>query len=50
MAELERRLSSLPGLFLAGAGLRGTGVPDAVAGGLAAAAAVARYLAGARAA
>jgi protoporphyrinogen/coproporphyrinogen III oxidase len=50
MAAVERRLSTLPGLFLAGAGLRGTGIPDAIGEGLATAAAVARFLAGTRAA
>jgi protoporphyrinogen/coproporphyrinogen III oxidase len=50
MAELEARLSSLPGLFLAGAGLRGTGIPDAIGEGLATAASVARFLSGTRAA
>jgi oxygen-dependent protoporphyrinogen oxidase len=31
LAVLERRLTTLPGLFLTGAGLRGTGIPDCVA-------------------
>jgi len=31
IAVLERRLTTLPGLFLTGAGLRGTGIPDCVA-------------------
>ena len=31
VAEIERRLLGLPGLFLTGAGIRGTGVPDCVA-------------------
>ncbi|HVR71984.1 MAG TPA: protoporphyrinogen oxidase [Vicinamibacteria bacterium] len=30
LAALERRLDGLPGLFLTGAGLRGTGIPDTV--------------------
>ena len=50
MAELEARLSSLPGLFLAGAGLRGTGIPDAIGEGMATAAAVAAFLGDTRAA
>jgi oxygen-dependent protoporphyrinogen oxidase len=33
IADLERRLAALPGLLLAGAGLRGTGIPDSVADG-----------------
>ncbi len=33
MAAVERRLSRLPGLFVAGAGLRSTGIPDSVAEG-----------------
>ena len=31
VAALEKRLSTLPGLFLTGSGLRGTGIPDCVA-------------------
>jgi oxygen-dependent protoporphyrinogen oxidase len=31
LAALERRLAGLPGLFLTGAGLRGTGLPDTIA-------------------
>ncbi|HVR71781.1 MAG TPA: protoporphyrinogen oxidase [Vicinamibacteria bacterium] len=31
VAALERRLATLPGLFLTGSGLRGTGIPDCVA-------------------
>lgn len=31
MAEVERLLAAVPGLFLTGAGLRGTGIPDAIA-------------------
>ena len=31
LAALERRLAGLPGLFLTGAGLRGTGIPDTIA-------------------
>jgi oxygen-dependent protoporphyrinogen oxidase len=33
VAELERRLEAVPGLSLTGSGLRGTGIPDAVADG-----------------
>jgi oxygen-dependent protoporphyrinogen oxidase len=38
MARVEERLASLPGLSLAGAGLRSTGLPDCIADGRAAAA------------
>jgi oxygen-dependent protoporphyrinogen oxidase len=31
VAELDRRLAEIPGLFLTGAGLRSTGIPDGVA-------------------
>jgi hypothetical protein len=31
MARVEERLASVPGLYLTGAGLRSTGIPDAVA-------------------
>jgi oxygen-dependent protoporphyrinogen oxidase len=31
VAALEKRLAALPGLFLTGSGLRGTGIPDCVA-------------------
>lgn len=34
MVAVDRRLSSIPGLFLAGAGVRSTGIPDSVAEGL----------------
>jgi oxygen-dependent protoporphyrinogen oxidase len=33
MAELEAQLTSAPGLFLTGSGIRGTGIPDCVADG-----------------
>ncbi len=33
LAVLERRLTTLPGLFVTGAGLRGTGIPDCIADG-----------------
>jgi oxygen-dependent protoporphyrinogen oxidase len=45
MAELERVAAGVPGLFLAGAGLRGTGLPDCVADGTRAAEAAAGFLA-----
>jgi oxygen-dependent protoporphyrinogen oxidase len=45
MARVEERLARLPGLSLAGAGLRSTGLPDCIADGRAAAAS-ARGLAG----
>ena len=44
MGALEARLSGLPGLFLTGAGIRVTGIPDGVADGQAAAAAAAAFL------
>ena len=31
MAEVERRVAAVPGLYLTGAGIRGTGIPDVVA-------------------
>ena len=31
VAQLERRLAEMPGLFLTGAGLRSVGIPDGVA-------------------
>jgi protoporphyrinogen/coproporphyrinogen III oxidase len=37
VAEIERRLSVLPGLFVAGAAYRGVGIPDCIASGEAAA-------------
>jgi len=33
VARIEARLAALPGLFLAGAGLRVTGLPDCIADG-----------------
>lgn len=48
MAALDRRLERWPGLTLIGAGLRGTGIADAVSEGLRAGRSVADALAGAR--
>lgn len=48
IAEVERRLLELPGLFLTGAGIRGTGIPDGVADGMQVALAAAAFLAAAR--
>jgi protoporphyrinogen/coproporphyrinogen III oxidase len=31
VAQIERRLSEIPGLFLTGAGLRSVGIPDGIA-------------------
>jgi oxygen-dependent protoporphyrinogen oxidase len=45
VAELERRLAAAPGLFLTGAGLRVTGIPDCVADGTRAARAAVAWLA-----
>jgi oxygen-dependent protoporphyrinogen oxidase len=42
--SLEARLANVPGLFLTGAGIRVTGIPDSVADGLATGAAAAGYL------
>lgn len=47
IAEVERRLAELPGLFLTGAGIRGTGIPDGIADGMAAARQAVAFLAGA---
>jgi oxygen-dependent protoporphyrinogen oxidase len=33
MTEIDRRLESLPGLYVTGSGFRGTGIPDCVADG-----------------
>ena len=33
MREVEREIASVPGLFLTGAGVRSTGIPDSVADG-----------------
>jgi protoporphyrinogen/coproporphyrinogen III oxidase len=46
LAQLEQRLAALPGLFLTGSGLRGTGIPDTVADGTRAAEAAEAYLGG----
>jgi oxygen-dependent protoporphyrinogen oxidase len=43
MARLDAIVAGLPGLFLAGAGLRGTGLPDTIADGQRAAAAAAAF-------
>jgi oxygen-dependent protoporphyrinogen oxidase len=45
MARLDAVLGEVPGLFLTGAGLRGAGLPDAIADGGRAARAAAAYLA-----
>jgi oxygen-dependent protoporphyrinogen oxidase len=44
VAGIERRLADVPGLFLTGAGLRGTGIPDCVADGTRTAQAAAAWL------
>jgi oxygen-dependent protoporphyrinogen oxidase len=44
-ARLDAAVAGVPGLFLAGAGLRGTGLPDCIADGQRAAAAAAAYVA-----
>jgi oxygen-dependent protoporphyrinogen oxidase len=44
MARLEAIVAGLPGLFLSGAGLRGTGLPDTIADGQRAAAAAAAFV------
>lgn len=44
LAQIERRLSHHPGLFLAGAAYRGVGIPDCIQGGESAAQAAVRYL------
>jgi oxygen-dependent protoporphyrinogen oxidase len=43
MARLDGIVAGVPGLFLAGAGLRGTGLPDSIADGQRAAAAAAAF-------
>jgi oxygen-dependent protoporphyrinogen oxidase len=43
MARLEAIVAGLPGLFLSGAGLRGTGLPDTIADGQRAAAAAGAF-------
>jgi len=45
MRALEERLTRVPGLFLTGAGIRVTGIPDGVADGLATGAAAVKYVA-----
>ena len=47
IAGVEKRLSGLPGLFLTGAGIRGTGIPDGVADGMRVAGTAAAFVAGA---
>jgi protoporphyrinogen/coproporphyrinogen III oxidase len=44
-AGVERELESVPGLFLAGAGLRGTGIPDCISDGIRAAEAALAFIA-----
>jgi protoporphyrinogen oxidase len=44
IAAIEDSLTAIPGLFLTGAGLRVTGIPDVVADGQKAAAAAADFL------
>jgi protoporphyrinogen/coproporphyrinogen III oxidase len=44
VAAIERHLGEVPGLFITGAGLRGTGIPDTVADATRTAAAVGRRL------
>jgi oxygen-dependent protoporphyrinogen oxidase len=46
MARIESRLAAFPGLLLAGAGLRGTGLPDCIADGRSAAAVARAFLKG----
>jgi oxygen-dependent protoporphyrinogen oxidase len=48
VAQIEERLRGLPGLFLTGAGLRGTGMPDTVGDGTAAGNAAAAFAGSAR--
>jgi oxygen-dependent protoporphyrinogen oxidase len=44
MAEIDRRLSAYPGLFVTGSGFRGTGIPDCVADGRAVGAQAAAFV------
>jgi len=44
VAQIERRLSALPGLFVTGSGFRAIGIPDCISDGRATAARVADYL------
>jgi len=46
VSALEKRLRAVPGLFVTGAGLRGTGIPDCVADGYRTADAALQYLTG----
>lgn len=50
VADIEARLASHPGLFVAGSGLRVTGIPDCIGDGRAAAAAAHDYIRGIRSA
>jgi len=43
LAAIDERLDHIPGLFLAGAGYRGVGIPDCIRDGMAAAENVRRY-------
>jgi oxygen-dependent protoporphyrinogen oxidase len=44
LAEIERRLATLPGLLLAGGSYRGVGIPDCIKSGWAAADAAAAHV------
>jgi oxygen-dependent protoporphyrinogen oxidase len=44
IAEVERELAAVPGLYLSGAGIRVTGIPDCVADGTRAAEAATTFL------
>jgi oxygen-dependent protoporphyrinogen oxidase len=44
VAAIERRLSALPGVFLAGSGVRAIGIPDCIADGRATAERIAEYV------
>lgn len=44
LADIERRLARLPGLFVAGSGFKAIGIPDCIADGRAAAALAAEYV------
>jgi oxygen-dependent protoporphyrinogen oxidase len=48
VAAIERQLSAVPGLFIAGSGLRAIGIPDCVQDGRAQAARAAEFVAGER--
>jgi protoporphyrinogen/coproporphyrinogen III oxidase len=45
VAQIEQRLSAIPGVFLSGSGFRAIGIPDCIADARATAAVVARYVA-----